>query len=81
MRNKGKSTIVHNILDDRSHVFSLPAHEAVVAAYECFDRKRCGASYLDPRRHPAFREHKRGYSCGDWIAYRQADEDQVVEHA
>jgi len=77
MQNKGKATMVQNILDDRSHVFRLPAEEAVVAAHEFFDRKNCDANYQDPFNHPEFREHKRGFSCGDWFAYRQTNEYQL----
>lgn len=79
MQNKGKTTIVQNILDDRSHIFCLPAQEAVVAAHELFDREDCNASSKDPVEHPEFRVHKRGFSCGDWFAYSPAGEDELDE--
>jgi hypothetical protein len=77
MEDSGRTTIVQNIMDDRLHVFLLPARKAVVAAYEFFDRQNCRANYHDPLKHPDFREHKRGFSCGDWIAFKQVDEDDV----
>jgi hypothetical protein len=79
MDHDSRTTIVQNILDDRLYVFSLPAEKAVVAACELFDRQSCRANYQDPLKHPDFREHKRGFSCGDWIAFKQADEDDVDE--
>jgi hypothetical protein len=79
MQDSSKTTIVQNIMDDRLYVFHLPAEKAVVAAHECFDRQNCQASYQDPIEHPDFREHKRGFSCGDWIAFKQAGEDDADE--
>ena len=79
MEDSGRMTIVQNIMDDRLCVFPLPAQKAVVAAYEFFERQDCRACYHDPLKHPDFREHKRGFSCGDWIAFKQADEDDVDE--
>jgi hypothetical protein len=81
MQDRRKATIVQNIMDDRLHVSHLPAHEAVVAAHECLDRKDCVSKYRNPLTHPEFRVHKRGYSCGDWFAYRQTDEDLLDELA
>ena len=74
-------TIVQNIMDDRLYVFPLPAEKAVVAACELFDRQSCRANYQDPLKHPDFREHKRGFSCGDWIAFKQVDEDDGDQSA
>jgi hypothetical protein len=79
MEDNSRTTIVQNIMDDRLLVFPLPAAEAVVAACELFDRRNCAANCQDPLKHPDFREHKRGFSCGDWIAFKQADEDDVDE--
>ena len=70
-------TIVQNIMDNRLRLFRLPAGKAVVAAHELFDRRNCVANYRNPHEHPDFREHKRGFSCGDWIAFKQADEDDA----
>jgi hypothetical protein len=66
-------------MDDRLHVFPLSTRKADVAAYELLDRHNCQANYHDPLKHPDFREHKRGFSCGDWIAFKQVDEDDVDE--
>ncbi|MFZ0931431.1 MAG: hypothetical protein WAN11_22695 [Syntrophobacteraceae bacterium] len=77
MEDDSRMTIVQNIMDDRLCVFPLPAEEAVVAAHEFFDRQNCQESYHDPLKHPDFREHKRGFSCGDWIAFKQVGEDDV----
>ena len=74
MQDRPERTFVQNILDDRSHVFHLPAPEAVVAAHEFFDRENYDTPYRDPQNHPQFKVHKRGFSCGDWIAYNQTDE-------
>ena len=64
---------------DRLYVFHLPAEKAVVAAHEFFDRHNRLADYHNPHEHPDFREHKRGFSCGNWIAFKQVDEDDVDE--
>ncbi|MGA2228916.1 MAG: hypothetical protein ABSH41_31150 [Syntrophobacteraceae bacterium] len=75
MVDSGKTTIVQNIMDDRLFVFALPASKAVVAAHEFFDRRNFQANYHDPYEHPDLREYKRGFSCGDWIAHKEVDED------
>ena len=79
MADDSRTTIVQNIMDDRLYVFPLPAAKAVVAACELFEGQNGRANYHDPFKHPDFREHKRGFSCGDWIAFKQADEDDVDE--
>ncbi len=79
MESGSRTTIVQNIMDDRLYVFPLPPEKAVVAACELFERQNCRANYHDPLKHPAFREHKRGFSCGDWIAFKQADKVDVDE--
>jgi hypothetical protein len=79
MEDSSTTTIVQNIMDDRLYVFALPARKAVVAAHEFFDRLNCQSNYHDPIKHPDLREHKRGFSCGDWVAFRPVDEDDVDE--
>lgn len=79
MEDKRKTTFVQNIMDNRLIVFSLPAREAVVAAHEFFDGRNFQSNNPDPLKHPDFREHKRGFSCGDWIAFKQVGEDDVDE--
>lgn len=66
-------TVVLNLADGRETSFILPPNQAVVAAFEMFEaggREITGAT--DPVQHPHFREHRLGYSCGDWIAYRES---------
>lgn len=64
-------TVVLNLADGRETSLALPPNQAVVAAFELYD---AGSPDLpgnpDPVEHPHFREHRLGYSCGDWIAYR-----------
>ena len=70
MMTREEKTTVMNVADDRIVHYSLPPEEAVIAAYEQFER---GNWELDdhpsPEKHPAFKVHRRGVACGDWIAY------------
>ena len=75
-------TEVLNLMDGRIAVFSLSADMAVVAAYEQFEKGNFdAASYLHPTEHPHFREHRLGYSCEDWIAYRETIPNEAVSAA
>ena len=65
-------TVVLNLMDGREKVFPLDAEMAVIAAFEQERENFDPASYQRPEGHPNFRVHRLGYSCGDWIAYRQA---------
>ncbi len=68
-------TIVINLFDDRTRLYNMSPDKAVVAAYEQFERNNFAvASYPEPKDHPDFSEHRRGYACGDWIAYKNQDE-------
>lgn len=66
-------TVVLNLMDGRERFFALAPERAVVAAFEEFD---AGGKFVDgalnPRLHPKFREYLLGYSCGDWIAYKDS---------
>ena len=77
--NERIRTVVLNLMDGREEVFSLSARQAVVAASEKDTR---GIVDLDgspdPSTHPDFREHRLGFSCGDWIAYK--DDRLSVTH-
>ncbi len=65
-------TTVLNLADSRSEVLPYPADIAVIAAYELYEMGNSDLSSFDhPDLHPHFREHQLGFSCGDWIAYRQ----------
>ncbi len=67
-------TVVLNILDGREGVFALSPEMAVVAAYEQFEKENFDPSgCVDPLLHPCFKVHRLGFSCGDWIAYRNGD--------
>ncbi len=79
MEDKRKTTLVQNIMDDRSYVLCLPARMAVVAAHEFFDRHDFQTNYREPLKHSDFSEHKRGFSCGDWIAFKEVDDDNINE--
>lgn len=74
MEDKRTTTVVQNIMDDRSYVLLLPARMAVVAAHEFFDLHNFQANYHEPLKHPDFSEHKQGFSCGDWIAFKETNE-------
>lgn len=64
-------TLVMNLMDDRKKVYELPAERAVVVAYEQFEKgNRTLVNYHDPSTHPRFEEHRLGFACGDWIAYK-----------
>ncbi len=67
------STTVVNLADSRTEVLPYPANVAVVAAYELYEMGNSDLSSFDdhPDLHPQFREHQLGFSCGDWIAYKQ----------
>lgn len=68
-------TVVMNLLDDRTRQYDMAPDKAVIAAYEQFERNNFAvASYPDPQNHPEFSEHRRGYACGDWIAYKKQGE-------
>lgn len=46
-------TVVMNLLDDRTSLYDMPPDNAVVAAYEQFERNNFAvASYPDPHNHP-----------------------------
>jgi hypothetical protein len=66
-------TIVLNIMDGRERFFALPPDKAVIAAFEIFDTgEDVSDGLLNPPTHPNFNEHRLGYSCGDWIAYKDS---------
>jgi hypothetical protein len=65
-------TEVINLMDGRVHVLPLAADMAVVAAYEQFEKGGYAVNaYQQPSEHPLFNEHRLGFSCGDWIAYKK----------
>ncbi len=65
-------TLVLNLLDGREAFFQLPPDEAVVAAFETFENGVHFSELLvNPPAHPNFSEYRLGYSCGDWIAYKE----------
>ena len=66
-------TFVLNLADGREKFFALPPEKAVVAAFEVFDTGGYLLDgFLNPPAHPNFEEHHLGYSCGDWIAYKDS---------
>ena len=68
-------TVVVNLFDDRQWLYGLPPDEAVVAAYEQFDKGNFAVeNYPRPQDHPHFKEYRRGFACGDWIARRSRDD-------
>lgn len=70
-------TIVLNLMDGRERFFALAPEKAVVAAFEESDAGGKSAHRsLHPRLHPEFKEYTLGYSCGDWIAYKENREMQ-----
>ena len=70
---KKLGTVVLNLVDGREKLFSLPPEKAVVAAFEVFDTGGCPIGcFLNPPAHPHFKEYLLGYSCGDWIAYKDS---------
>jgi hypothetical protein len=58
---KNTGTVVLNLMDGRERFFALPPEEAVVAAFKTSD---------NGGHAPDFSEYRLGYSCGDWIAYK-----------
>jgi len=69
---KTVGTIVLNIMDGREKFFPLAPDEAVVAAFESDTGGYPNKWFLDLSTHPNFREHLLGYSCGDWVAYKES---------
>ncbi len=68
---KTPGTVVLNLMDGRESIFELPPDEAVLAAFQAFDEMEYAApNRLNPSTHPDLKEYRLGYSCGDWIAYR-----------
>ena len=66
-------TFVLNLADGREKFFALPPEKAVVAAFEVFDTGGYLLDgFLNPPTHPNFKEYHLGYSCGDWIAYKDS---------
>lgn len=70
-KKETKETMVINLFDDRILTYELPPDKAVVAAYE----ESAGSSSLDwndgnPAEHPFFKEYRRGFACGDWVAFK-----------
>jgi hypothetical protein len=66
-----QQTVVINLLDDRTITYDSPPDWAVVKAFEenekgVFDVLNC----LNPSDHPHFKAYRRGYACGDWVAYK-----------
>jgi hypothetical protein len=46
---------------------------AVVAAFEALNAgEYVPDGFLNPPTHPNFNEYRLGYSCGDWIAYKDS---------
>jgi hypothetical protein len=70
---KRVGTVVLNMADGRERFFALSPEKAVVAAFEVFDTGGYLLDgFLNPPAHPNFEEHHLGYSCGDWIAYKDS---------
>lgn len=67
-----EETIVTNLMNNRQKAYDLPPEEAVVAAFEEFERGNTAPElHLFPQKHPFFEEHRHGFACGDWIAYKR----------
>ena len=67
---KKVGTVVLNLMDGRERVFALPPEKAVVAAFEQFDTGGyVSGGFSNHLTHP-LKEYRLGYSCGDWIAYK-----------
>lgn len=72
MKMRRKTTVV-NLMDDRAKAYALSPDEAVIAAYEQFENGNYNfSSYLPPGSHPRFKEYRKGYACGDWIAWKKS---------
>lgn len=72
-------TTVINLMDGRTTVYDLPPDRAVVAAFEEHDNRNLNAgAYAPPDAHPCFKEYRRGYACGDWIAYKSTESGESV---
>ena len=65
-------TTVFNLMDDRRKAYDLTPDEAVVAAFEEFEKGNTALElHLLPQKHPFFKEYRCGFACGDWIAYKR----------
>lgn len=72
-------TVVMNLMDDRTKVYHLPPDRAVVVAYEQLEEgNSLIVNYKDPATHPQFKEYRRGFACGDWIAYKKETKDTAA---
>jgi hypothetical protein len=68
---KTVGTVVLNLMDGRERFFALPPDKAVVAAFEaCETGGHVSEGIFNSPTHPNFIEYRLGYSCGDWIAYK-----------
>ena len=64
-------TVVINLMDSRTTICDLPPDRAVVAAFEKNDNLNPDErTYARPEAHASFKEYRRGYACGDWVAYK-----------
>jgi hypothetical protein len=64
-------TVVINLMDGRTAIYDLPPDRAVVAAFEEHDSLHFDQwTYASPGAIPSFKEYRRGYACGDWVAYK-----------
>lgn len=72
---KTSKTVVTNLMDDRTLTFDLPADRAVVAAFEQSEAGNMNENrYPKPEEHPAFKEYRLGFACGDWIAFKPRED-------
>ena len=63
-------TVVLNLMDGREKFFALPPEKAVIAAFGEFDLGGyISDGFLNSQTH-LLKEYRLGYSCGDWIAYK-----------
>lgn len=67
-----EQTIVTNLMDGREKSYGLAPEEAVVAAFEEFEGSgEALVQAMPPRSHPRFKEGRRGFACGDWVAFKR----------
>jgi hypothetical protein len=65
-------TRVVNLMNDLVVEYHLPLELAVITAFEQLEKKNYDRdSYPTPEDHPQFREYRRGFSCGDWVTWKQ----------